>query len=215
MSHPIFRLMHVRPEELIAAEVALYIYDSNRRLVGSRFAAQFTLSNLQWTVLNTCWSERLTHAADKIKLEGRAMLRTITNRLPTVFGENAKFIFDSLDEIEKKNLITNLINDRMDVAKLGEMVSDGSALVHMSADALLATFLTHTDAFFNGAVWTDTVANDTFVSASIRETISKKLRSHYGNLLEDLIVFIATSEPSAKQTARARISMDLLAERLG
>src|SRR5262249_21136365 len=45
-SHPLFRTYRMRPEPMIAAEVAQFLFETNRRLLGPRNSGAHSISNL-------------------------------------------------------------------------------------------------------------------------------------------------------------------------
>ena len=212
-AHALYRTMHISPEVLIASEAAQWICDANRRFSGGRFSKHFSLSNVQWTVLNSFWVDRLADGADKIKAEIKAFLREFIDKYPSILKDQAGTIFESLNEDQQRQLINNFISSRKDLSSLNVMIANGSVLAYLDQHSAIGVFRTYADHFFNGKFWNDGLGDEPAMPATMREEARSCLTSYYLNLLEDAVSFLSVSAPPAARSVRARQSLQLLQEK--
>src|SRR5260370_14756872 len=161
----LFKGYKVRPEQMIASEVALYLYDSNRRLSGQQYLGQHSLSNLEWAILNSRWSNELKDSAEQVKNDILFLFTTLKERLPDLLGEQASDFYDDLNEDQKKQLVENIIGQGLDISELGKMKANGKYLRYLDIDTVVEIFRREPWYFFDGNFWKETYNSITSLSS--------------------------------------------------
>ena len=214
LSHPIFRAFRTRPEQMIAAEVALAIYDVNRRFSTSRYEGQHTLSNLEWQVLRTRWSATLEDSADRARSDARAFFRSLRERLPVLFPGQGRDLFEDLEDAEKRQVVDNMLARGEDIAALTNTIDNGRFLEFAGEETILKLFRHEPGAFFDGKFWTASWEGGPDLPDSAVEPLRAHARSLYLNCLEDLASFLRYGASDAIAGARARASLEFLNQKL-
>ena len=88
---------------MIAAEVAQFLYETNRRSAELTEFLGAYISNLTWLHFERRWAEALEDSADDIKEDIRHLFEAIRGRLTALTRDKAEDLFDDLSEAQKKN----------------------------------------------------------------------------------------------------------------
>ncbi len=166
-THQLFKVYKVRPEQMIASEVALFLYDSNRRFSVQQYLGQHSLSNLEWAILNYRWSNELKDSAERVKNDILFLFTTLKERLPDLLGEQASDFYEDLNEDQKKQLVENIIGQGLDISELGKMKANGKYLRYIDIDTLVDIFRREPGYFFDGNFWKETYNAITGLSANL------------------------------------------------
>ena len=199
---------------MIASEVALFLYDSNRRFSVQQYLGQHSLSNLEWAILNYRWSNELKDSAERVKNDILFLFTTLKERLPDLLGEQASDFYEDLNEDQKKQLVENIIGQGLDISELGKMKANGKYLRYIDIDTLVDIFRREPGYFFDGNFWKETYNAITGLSANLIEQAQLRTRSTYLNCLEDIARFLKYAEPETIITQRARASLEILQQRM-
>lgn len=215
-SHPVFTSLHMRPEEMIAAEVALYIYDTNRRLATEQYRGLHTLSTIQWTILNDYWAEVLEDSAERVRADIESFISNLRTRLPVLLREFARDFYTELDDEQKKSLVSNIMDSGVDIGQLTDMRDSGQYLLYVTGDTIVQAFSKYPAQFFDGGFWHTSFASVDDLPSNILEDIRNRVQSTYLNCLEDIVRFSKyKSVPESVSVAqRARISLDFLLQKV-
>jgi hypothetical protein len=211
--HTLFKGYRLRPEEVVAAEVAQFLYDANRRLV-ERHPAVHSLSNLVWQVLERYWSDQLEDSSEQVSGDIQSLFTLIRERLPELAGAQAEDLFAELTEQQKRALVENMLGQGQDIAKLGDMRASGDFLRLVNEDAIVAMFRQHPEMFFDGGAWDVAYGRIDGLEPAIVDEIQARFRATYLNCLEDCAAFLHYRAPEALITYRARASVDFLGQKL-
>lgn len=212
-SHPIFRNAQVRPEELIAMEVALFLYDSNRRLTGPQYRYQHSLPNLTWALLEARWGNILDDSPDKIKSDIQQFFDEIRLRLPEVLNGLSEDIFNDLTEDQVKNLAHNLLTRGEDIGNLAIMKLNGKYLVYVE-EALLIELVKQMPArFFDGNVWADSFSNIDLPTVALQEA-QRRIKASYISCLEDIASFLQYNSADPLISKRSRMALQFLRQKV-
>ncbi len=215
-SHPVFASLRVQPEEMIAAEVALYIYDTNRRLATTQYHGIHTLSNIQWAILKGYWSESLEDSAVRVRADIENFLCSLRVRLPVLLGESSSDFYNDLDDEQKKVLVNNIMDSGIDIRELQNMRDSGRFLYFITGDAIIQAFKSCPSRFFDGGFWDTSFDNIDDLSDNILDNIRNRVLSTYLNCLEDIVRFSKHKNvpESDSVTQRARLSLDFLLQKV-
>ncbi|MDR6884313.1 ATP-binding protein [Bacillus sp. 3255] len=212
-AHKAFRAFRLRPEQMIAAEVALYIYDMNRQLTVKQYQGQHTLTNLEWQILKSKWSEVLEDNPEKIRADINSFFDSVKERLPLLFGSLISDIFDDLTEEEKKNLVINMLG-KEDISRIGEMRMDGTYLKYLDEEIIAGLFNKYPEKFFDGNLWTTPYTGISGLPDTVLAPIQSRIKQTFGNCLSDISGFARDRSPEPGISQRARMSLDYLLQKV-
>ncbi len=213
-THKLFRAFRIRPEQLISAEVALYIYDMNRRLSGNKYQGQHTLSNIEWKILNQRWAERLEDSPERIREEINRFLIQIKERLPELLKDMAVDIFNELSGDQKKTMVDNMLNQNVDISQLGEMKENGAFLLYINEDSITDIFKKYTSVFFDGRMWDISFSESAELTGDILQQAQIRIRDLYLNSLNDIVNYAKYRSSESSIAQKARLSLDFLQQKV-
>jgi hypothetical protein len=213
-THKVFKSFRIRPEQMIAAEVALFIYDMNRRLSGKQYQGQHTLSNIEWQILNTRWAEKLEDSPEKIREDVNVFYAQMKEKLPELMKEMTADIFNEMPEEQKRTLVDNMLNQSVDISQLGNMKDDGEFLIYIDEECITDIFKKYPYAFFDGGVWDISYSNSTELTGTILQQAQVRIRNVYLNCLNDMVNFIKYRSTEMGIAQRTRLSLDFLQQKV-
>ncbi|WMT41269.1 ATP-binding protein [Paenibacillus sp. D2_2] len=209
-THKVFKSYRIRPEQMIASEVALYIYDMNRRLSGRQYQGQHTLSNIEWKILNTRWADILEDDPEKIREEISAFFAQLREKLPELLKEMSADIFNEMPEEQKKAMVDNMLNLSIDISRLGDMKDNGDFLLYINQDTIIEIFKKYTPVFFDGGIWDVSYANLVELTGSIIQQAQIRIKNIYFNCLDDIANFSKYRSNETGIAQKTRLSLDYL-----
>jgi histidine kinase/DNA gyrase B/HSP90-like ATPase len=209
-THPLFASFGVRPEEILAAELAYSLYSGNSRLLTPKYQGYHTISTLFWSVLEGRWADQLEDSPQQVHEDIRRIFDVIRERLPLIVGSRAPDIFDDLTDDQKKALVDGLIGYGHDIAQLGEMKKTGEYLTAVDEATLVDLFRKSPEWFFDGGIWSVPYKAPPELSDMLLDDYQRRIRVMYGNCLEDCAAFLHFQNPEHSLTSRARASADFL-----
>lgn len=212
-SHKVYRNFRIRPEQMIAAEVALFIYDMNKQLTVKQYQGQHTISNLEWQILKGEWSEVLEDNPEKIRADIYAFFDMIRERLPVIFDGMVSDVFDDLAEEVKKALVINMMS-KEDISRIGEMKQDGSYLKYLDEDAITGLFQTYPERFFDSHFWSAPYIQISELPDTVIAPVRLRIKQTYGNCLADISGFARDRSPEPGISQRARMSLEYLLQKV-
>jgi hypothetical protein len=214
-SHPLFRTYRMRAEPMIAAEVAQFLYETNRRLLSQENSAAHSVSNLTWLILQKRWADALEDSADDIKDDIRHLFEGIRGRLPTLTRDKAEDLFDDLSEGQKKSMVSRMLGRNLDISKLGQMKSTGEYLPYVDEETVVEIFRKLPAVFFDGGVWNMAYSGITDLPEPVLREAQARIVAKHLNCLEDCAGFLNYDTPENLISQRARASVDFLLQGLG
>jgi len=211
--HRIFRTCNIRPEELIAAEVAMFIYDTNRALSSYK---EHNLSSITWKIISKSWIDTMEENPERIKTEIKTFFEHIKNRLIEIFGAEAENLLDEMSNSQKKSLANNIISLNGDLSKFDEMQKSGNYLRFIPDNFILNIFSKRPEKLFNGGIWD--VSYDSKSVPILTEEMTKyvwqKIKKSYESCLEDLIMFMTNDTIEKLILQRVKLSLNFLQRKL-
>ncbi len=214
LSHPLFKSFRIRPEQMIASEVALVVYDSNRRLSGQQYEGLHTLSTLCWQILQFGWQSTLEDSADRLRSDVEGFFNLVRERLVDILGGRADVFYDDLDEPQQKNMVENMLGRGVDLLKLAEMKNSGQYLHFIDESSIVSLFKSNPSAFFDSRFWRDPWDGLGELPGHVVEDVQKRLKSLYLNCIEDLVGYLRHRQPDAIVVQRVRASLLLLQQKV-
>lgn len=207
--HRVFRTCSVRPEEMIAAEVAMFIHDTNRALNGNK---AHNLSNLTWTILEKGWLDSIEENPDKISTEIKTFIEHTKARLSEILSDDADELFGEMTPEQQREMAGNIINAGIDIAHLGDMRQSGQYMYHVPASFIMNLLERIPQKLFNGGIWGVTYASapSALLSEEVTKYTQQRIQKSYANCLDDLIMFSTHKPIDSLSLQRARLSLTFL-----
>lgn len=212
LTHAAFKVYGVKPEFLISEEIALYIFDSNRRL--SQYQGVHTLTNITWQIIQSRWADILNESPQNIRRDIASFLEDLRQELPVLVNENAEDIFDGLTPSDQKALAENLLGQGKDLNKLSDMKNSGEFLKFIDYKLIPDIFKKYTECFFDNKYWSSSFSESSGLSPEVVDQIRKRTSLMYMNCLEDAVAFMDWQTPEPSICARARAALVFLKQRL-
>ncbi|RUT43725.1 hypothetical protein EJP82_19485 [Paenibacillus anaericanus] len=213
-AHKVFKSFRIRPEQMIAAEVALFIYDMNRRLSGKQYHGQHTLSNIEWQILNTRWAEELEDSPEKIREDVNVFFAQMKERLPELLQELTLDIFNEMPEEQKRTLVNNMLNQSVDISQLGNMKDSGDFLLYIDEECITDIFKKYPHVFFDGGVWDTSYSDSIEITGTILQQAQGRIRNIYLNCLNDIVNFVKYRSTETAIAQKTRLSLDFLQQKV-
>lgn len=211
--HPLFTKCHLPAEQVIASEVAMYLYDARQNLANY---AQHNLSSLTWSIIQKLWLSTLETNAEIVHSRALEVLESIRDHIVKALGSDAAQYFDDLSADQKKALTDSLIKKNIDLAKIANLKETGEYILYAPYDFLLNLYASCTDDFFNGGVWNlqlNTGA-DGLLDQDILDHANNKIKQQYRNSLEDVVNFARDKYDDELTLRRVQLSVEFLQKRL-
>lgn len=212
-SHPFFTRCNLSKAQLIASEVAMYVYQERMNLASR---ADHNLSNLTWSILESMWKDQIELDFDTICNEASGLLCEIQTRIKDNLGSTAELYFDELTSDEKRAMTNNLIRKGVDLSLIGELKKTGEYITYTPFSFLLKIYSEEPSAFFDGKVWNTTLVSggeellgEENVSAAKAKTIEQ-----YGNYLNNLVIFTENKYSDILTLKTAKLAIQFLRKEL-
>lgn len=211
--HRVFRTFRIRAEEMIASEIAMYLYDSNRSLSNYK---EHNLSSLSWSILEKGWTESLEISEEKTKNEIAQFMNFIKGRLPEIFGDEAEIYFDEMTEGQKKEMVDAIFSDGGDISRISEMKRDGTYLKYATPDFIVKLFDLSPASFMNGGIWSITFseADPAIIGEEAMKHAQQRIKTTYKNCLEDVVMYYKYKSSESLTTQRAKLSLEFLKQKV-
>jgi hypothetical protein len=210
LSHPFFTEMGVSPEQVVASETAMYLYDEWRSLAGN---PEHNLSVLTWEILRTNWKDELGLTPDNVLKESQALLDGVLVRLKeNVAVKDSSYYFDELTDTEKKALTNNLINNGVELTEIVTLKDNGGYLLYVPYTFIMTMFNQNPDDFFGGKVWKTSLVSggEEFLGKDNIEEFRNKLIGQYKNYLQDLVSYTQNKYTDTITMKRVKLSVEFL-----
>jgi len=213
-SHRVFRVFGIRPEALVAAELAQYLYDFNRQLLRQPYLGFHSVANLAWLIISKYWEDVLEDSADRVKTDIEKFFDALKGQLARLAGEVAEDLYNDLSEDEQRALTNNMLAEGRDLTKLAEWKHTGDFLTYVDPLTVVKIYRSRPAMFFDGAVWNYPFSNLPNLSESVVKHVQEEIKAQYSNCLEDCAASLKYRNPDPLVTQRARVSLNFLTQRL-
>jgi RNA polymerase subunit RPABC4/transcription elongation factor Spt4 len=213
-SHQLFRVYRIKPEALVAAELAQYLYDHNRQLLRPPYLGYHSISNLAWLIMSKYWEESLEDSAELVKSDIERFFDALKNQLARLVGDLAEELLRDLSEDEQRALSNNMLAEGQDLTQLAEWQHTGDFVRFVDPQTVVRIYKVHTALFFDGAVWNYAFTKLTGLSESVVKHVQDEIKAQYSNCLEDCAAYLRYRNPDPLVTQRARVSLNFLTQRL-
>ena len=207
--HPIFTKCHIAPEQIIASEVAMYLYDERQNLANY---AQHNLSNITWAIVKKLWLASLETNVDTVYGKAIETLDAIREHIARRLGAEAAQYFDEMTPEQKKALTDTLIKKNIDLTTIAELKKSGEYILYAPYGFLLNLYAASTDEFFDGGVWSKKLSSsaDGLLDQDIVDHANNKIKQQYRNSLEDIVNFARDKYDDELTLRRVQMSIEFL-----
>lgn len=212
-THPILSSCNISPEELIANELAGYIYDVNRNQAKY---AEHSISNIAWQILSKYWLDRIELSYSKTVDGCSDILANIKNLISeNISDSDSAFLYEEMSDRQSKEFVAALFENNIPMSLIGKLQQNGGFIRFVPNDFLLQIFDLNTDLFFNGTVWDEEY--NVFYDNVNSEALSaryQKLKAEYRNSLETIILFVEDSNKDDSSLKKAEAALDFLKKKI-
>lgn len=211
--HPLFSDCNVAPEQIVASEIAMYLYDERQNLANY---SGHNLSNITWSVIKKNWLNVLDLNPSLVLSKAIDLLESIKERIASALGSDGAFYFDDLTVEQKKALTDMLIKKGVDLTQIGVMKDTGKYILYAPYDFLLSLYSSCTDSFFNGGVWSVGLSDGSggLLDQDTIDHVNNKIKQQYRNSLEDIVNFARDKYDDELTLRRVQLSIEFLQKRL-
>lgn len=208
-SHPFFTRCNLSKEQLVASEVAMYIYQERMNLAGY---TEHNLSSLTWLVLQSNWKDSVEIDFETIYRDATDLLRDIQTKVKESLTEGAELYFDELSIDEKRQMTNALIQKGIDLSLIGDLKKSGEYITYTPFSFLLKIYQEEPDIFFGGKVWNAMLVGggEDLLGAEIIAQAKAKIIDQYGNYLKNLIIFVDNRYSDMLTLESAKLSIQFL-----
>ena len=210
-THPLFSLCGMSPIEVIASEVASYVYDLHRVLAGN---PGHTVSNIAWQIMRKYWSDRVEISEDTIMKRSSSLLTSIKEQIATVIDENlSDRFFNEMSEEQQKYFANEILKHNISLSRVGELKSKGAFIPYAPNDFLLHILEESPSLFFNGNYWNVRYGEKIEgFSAAILADMDVRTLQNYKNALETVVYFMVNKSNDVVELKRIDAALNYLQE---
>ncbi|MDD9852138.1 MAG: ATP-binding protein [Gammaproteobacteria bacterium] len=212
-THSLFTSLQVRPEHVVASELAHLKHAKNAGLAGGRYKAAHTLTTIDAGILEKYWGDALSDSTENVQKDITKMLDDIRAKLPGIFQKEAEDVYSGLSEQDEMDMIKRLREMGEDISSIPGLKSSGGFLMYVSPETVLSLLKSHTGLFFDGSVFKDLYKNIPDVADANLSAIQSEVRKTYINCLEDCVSFLGYTNPGQIIVRRARASYEFLMDK--
>lgn len=208
-THPVFVVCGMSPIEIMASEVASYIYDFHRTLAGN---PGHTVSNIAWQIIRKYWFDKVEISEDNITKRCNAMLSSIKDQISTVIDESlSDRFFNEMNEIQQKLFVNEILKNNIPLSRISDLKAKGTFITYVPNEFLLHVLEESPELFFNGNYWNVGYGEkiDGFSTSVIEEMDSCTL-NNYRNALETIVLFISNKSNGIIELKRVEAALNFL-----
>lgn len=207
--HPIFTKCHIAPEQVVASEVAMYLYDERQNLANY---AQHNLSNITWSIIQKLWLNKLETNVDVVYGKAIETLDSIRDHIAKKLGAEAAQYFDDMTPDQKKALTDTLIKKNIDLTQIATLKTTGEYILYAPYSFLLSLYVSSTDDFFGNGVWSKKLSSsaDGLLDQDVVDHANNKIKQQYRNSLEDIVNFARDKYDDELTLRRVQLSIEFL-----
>lgn len=186
--HSFFAECRVQFEEVIANEIAAYIFDTNRHLVKY---PKHSISSIAYSIIEKYWMRSIGVSFSIVRERCENLLNHIKQLISVSCpSEDASQLYSDMTSDMQKAFVARLFECGIGLDRVGELRQSGEYLRYVPSEFLIKVYDYNPSAFFNKGVWNVDYAieNEDINSEILIETYEQTLLE-YRNSLETLVLF--------------------------
>jgi len=197
-AHAVFRSQTLTVLDALLAQLALVILDFDKGIGGTAtFAGVLASLRAEYAKV---------YRLDPITIEGDARMQ-ITSIARSVVGKAdaglLEAFYNQLSATQREQIEVEMASKA--VAKPRDAITDGRFLEHCPPRIVTDFVLANPQLFFDGKYWDDPYVDTGYISSAGIEEAQRRVRTHYANLLNDLIWLVEQGAPALKAVSRPRL----------
>ena len=207
--HPSFTNTKVPIEEMVAAEIANYIYSIN--LTMARFP-EHSLSTLTWQIIDKFWADEVEISATSVRGACNVVLSKIKGLVADHLDESdIDIVLKEMTKNQTDQMLAAMYENGLDVHMLSELKKNGQIVNFIPNEMLLPIFDGKPEAFFNGNVWNEKYgASGEGQYQEMMKFADEPIYKNYRNSLETLILFDLFPQRDIKLLRKVDASLQFL-----
>ena len=208
-THPLFTLCGLSPVEVMASEVASYIYDLHRVLAGN---PGHTISNIAWQMIRKYWFDKVEISEENIMKRCYSLLSSIKEQLAIVIDENlSDRFFNEMSEEQQKFFANEILKNNIPLSRIGELKSKGAFIPYVPNEFVLHILEESPTLFFNGNYWNIQYGEKIEgFSTTILQDMDVRTLNNYKNALETVVFFMDNKSKNTVELKRADAALNFL-----
>ena len=207
-SHPIFTELGVRPVELVAVEVAQFVYARNGHLVGSK---EHVASNLVSQLLLGHWADELSVTAQRVDAQLEALFEDVVDRLDGC-PEASDFFRDL--PVDRQQEVAHSIFEAGLQDELDQLTHSSGYLSWLSKDLFADFFDKYPDRWLE-LVFAIDLPDPAQVGERVATRVKEMRLGEVSRCLGDCAaVSLLGDSPPAQLLERASLAVEFLGDRL-
>lgn len=210
-NHRMFKQCKMSVEQMIAEEIAEFIYLTNRAI--NVKDGTHTVPFIAWQIIEKYWADRLEGNGNDLRTSVEEIFGVIKEKLLLSKNEEIGSYFDLLNSEQQKELVNAMINANEDIAKLSEFKTSGSYIKYAPVSFLVNLFDVKPELFFDGKVWDESYAVNP-MGEDITVFMQERTKALYKGCLEDILYFIKYNSPSDTIIQKTMLSVELLKQKV-
>lgn len=212
-SHPIFVKCGSSVIEVIASEVAAFIFDMYRTLSNN---AAHTISNLTWQIIRKYWIDRVEITENTIIKKSNSFVASLKEHLADAVTEDLSVrLFSELNDEQQTLFVQSLLKHNLQLTKIDNLRQSGGFIRFVPNDFILSIFDSAPELFFNGKFWkTQYGVQISGLSPMNLSTVYKNTLDNYRNNLETLFIFLNKKSENPLELRRIDATLNFLLDNL-
>lgn len=213
-SHPIYANCNTPMEQIIADELAAYLFETNRNLVNY---PDHTISNLTWKILQKYWLNHIEVSINTVKDSCENLMTHIKNRISAeISSDDSGLLYDEMSSAQSKVFVATLFEEKIDLSQVAELKKNGGFIKYVPDEFILQIFDYDPELFFNGKVWDENYKVDNpDIHKDILAAMYSQLVKEYRNSLETVIIFIQSPNGNNATLKKVDATIRFLESKLG
>lgn len=212
-AHPLFQGLQLRPEHAVSLEAAYVIRAESQVDMTTSSKHSHNVVTLQEKLLTKYWSSELSDDPEQVRDGINALLDDIRTKAVNCMQDIAEDVFADMSKHAMNYMVNSMRDADMDISQMDKWKKSGAYLRHTPPETIVSIFDNHPEKFFDGAVWDETWNIPGLPDANVKEA-QEQLKETYLNCLEDVISFLRHNNPSRNTSRRARLSTELLQQKI-
>lgn len=196
-THPIFRVCGASIEELVATEIAAYIFDIHRNLSSD---PAHSISNIAWKIIQKYWMDKVEISLENVVKKCENLTSAIKSQIAFHIQEDkADRLFNELSENDQKLMLYEMQKNHIPLSEIPNLKQSGDFIKFAPDSFILHIFDELPELFFNGNVWTSEYGVELgLFGNNVLDDVYKHTIEKYHNCLEAIIIFMSkkSKEPS-------------------
>lgn len=213
-THPSITNSKVPMEEMVAMEIASFIYSINMSMAKY---PEHSLSTITWEIIDKLWADEVGISHTKIKEACAQFLSKIKSLVADhVDPSEVDIVFSEMDKHHTDQMLATMYENGLDVNMLPALKQSGQILKYIPNDMILVLYDNNPKAFFNGNVWDEKYGSSTSEGLSeMLKYAEEPILKNYRNSIETLVLFDLYPQKDGKTLRRVDAALQFLKLKLG